>query len=83
MQIVWLCGVDAPAGGGCREIERRFRLALETATRGVAGWRGRIRTFDPLIQRTPDVSLGGCLDAADHGKIFHWRAGQESDVRVP
>ena len=29
-----------------------------TTSRG-AGWRGRIRTFDLLIQRTPDVSAAG------------------------
>ena len=33
-----------------------------TATRGVAGWRGRIRTFDLLIQRTPDDSVDGRCD---------------------
>jgi hypothetical protein len=26
------------------------------------GWRGRIRTFDLLIQRTPDVSADGWCD---------------------
>jgi hypothetical protein len=35
-----------------------------TAIRGGTGWRGRIRTFDLLIQRTPDVSPDGRCDSS-------------------
>ena len=40
----------------------RVRAGRRLGRRLVAGWRGRIRTFDLLIQRTPDVSADGRCD---------------------
>ena len=39
---------------------RSTRIGRPVAS--VAGWRGRIRTFDLLIQRTPDASVDGRCD---------------------
>ena len=46
------------AGSGAARLGRAPEVVVgspQIPTAGTDGWRGRIRTFDLLIQRTPDV----------------------------